>query len=412
MQPYSSNNEGESSPAERNFWQTLGILLRWRRWIVGATLGVAVAAVVISLLLPDWYRASTRLLPPASSSSNSITKFLSDSDIAPMASSLLGGGASSDYMRFMSLLTSHTVMGTVVDKFDLIEVYETTDTDAPRLRAIETLGDNVEFAIDNEYEYLSIQLYDKDPQRAAEMANYFAEVLNDRQSELATENATRYRKFVEDRYRQTEQRLDSARVRKQEFEEDHGVIELPEQAKQFLTSMAELRVSTIQNEIRLGALQQQYGSNNAQVASLDQMVQTAHEKQEQLMSGQDALLPVAYQNLPEVSRQYAQIMQEVTIQEELLKFIRPLYEQAIFDERQEVTAVQVIDPATPPVDDSWPPRAIICVMATLSAFLLSIIAVLTYDWFRRHRQYLADQIRSESRESAPPVQHPQTPNSA
>lgn len=412
MQPYSSNDEGEESPAEQNFWRTLGKLYRWRHWIVGLTTVVAVAAVVISLMLPDWYRASTRLLPPASSSSSSITKFLSDSDIAPMASTLLGEGPSGDYMRFMSLLTSRTVMGSVVDEFNLIDVYETAETDAPRVRAIETLEDNVEFTIDDEFEYLSVQVYDKDPERAADLANYFAEVLNNRQSELSTENATRYRRFVESRYRQTERRLDSARVDKQEFEEEHGVVQLPEQARQFLTSMAELRVSTIQNEIRLGALRQQYGAGNAQVASLEQMVETAQEKQQELLGGRDALLPVAYQNLPRVARQYAQIMQEVTVQEELLTYIRPLYEQAIFDEEREVTAVQVIDPATPPVEDSWPPRAVICIVAALSAFLLSIIAVLTYDWFRRNRQYLADQIRDQSRESTPQIDRSQTPTSA
>lgn len=400
MQPHSSNNEDNRSNAETNLWQTLGVLYRWRRAIIGTTSVVAVAAVVISLLLPDWYRASTRLLPPESSSSTGgITSMLQNSgNIPSMASSLLGG-PSGNYMRFMALLTSDTVMGKVVDRFDLVDVYETADSEAPRQKAIEALGDNVDFTIDDEFEYLSVKVYDKDPERAASIANYFAQTLNNRHSDLAAENARTYRQFVEKRYRQTEHRLDSARTKKQKFEEKYGVIQLPEQARQFLTSVAELRASTIQNEIKLGALRQTYGSNNSQVASLEQMVQTAHEKQEELLSGQDMLLPIAYQNLPQVARQYAQIMQEITIQEQLIEYVRPLYEQAIFDEQKEITAVQVIDPATPPVEDAWPPRAIICIMATLSAFLLTIIAVLTYDWFRRNRTYLAAQIRREAQES-------------
>lgn len=415
MQPHRSNNEENQSDAETNLWRTLGILYRWKSTIVGATCIAAVAAVVISLLLPDWYRASTRLLPPESTSGSGggISGMLaSDSNIPSMASSLLNRSGG-NYMRFMALLTSETVMGEVVDEFDLIEVYETGDTKAPRQRAIEALSGNVDFTIDDEFEFLSVKVYDKDPERAAAIANHFAQTLNDRHSELAAENARTYRRFVEKRYRQTERRLDSARMAKQEFEEEHGVIQLPEQAEQFLTSVAELRAQTIQNEIKLGALRQQYGSNNSQVSSLQQMVQTAHEKQEELMSGQDMLLPVAYQNLPQVARRYAQIMQEITIQEQLLKYVRPMYEQAVFDEQKEVTAVQIIDPADPPVEDSWPPRAIICIMATLSAFLLSVIAVLSYEWFRRNREYLAEQIRREAEASAPePLsQRSQTPTS-
>lgn len=381
---------------DRTFWNTVGALYRHWRLITAATFTVAVLSVVISLLLPDWYRASTRLLPPESGGPSNIAAMMggsSNEQLGSIASSLLGGGAGGNYTRFMSLLTSETVMEAVVDSFDLTRVYETTESRAPVGDAISELRGNVSFVIDDEYEHLSIRVYDRDPQRAADMANFFARHLNERHTELSSQNAATYRRFIEERYRDVEAALDSARLAKQEFEEQHGVIQLPDQARQFLTSLAELRTETIQNEIRLEALRTQYGPNNTQVNLQEQLVEAARRQHEQMMGGSDVLLPVAYQNLPSLSRRYAEIMQEVTIQERILEYVRPLYEEARFDEQREKTAVQIVDPARPPVEAAWPVRSLICILATVSGFLLIIFGVVVWERMQANRSYLIRRLQ-------------------
>lgn len=398
MQPYTSNNNNETDRqkrAKRSIWQTLGTLYHWRRFITYVTLIVAAASVVLALLLPDWYKASTRLLPPTSSGGGDITNFLSSSsDLAPIASSLLGS-SSGDYMRFMSLLTSRSVMGSVVDRFNLQQVYETADAPAPRIAAINALEENVEFDIDDEFDHLSIVVYDKDPQRSAEIANYFAKRLNERFTELSSEHSAQYRKFVEKRYQKAEADLDSARIRKQHFEEKHGVAALPTQTQEFIAALAKLRASTITTQIELDALKQQYGPENTQVTSVEHLLTAAQQKQQAMLSGDKVLLPVAYEDLPVLSRRYANVAQEVAIQEQILKYVRPLYEQALFDEQRTRTALQIIDPAVPPAEAEWPPRGIICIAATLSAFLLAIIAVLSYSWLQRNQNTLVEKIQAE-----------------
>jgi uncharacterized protein involved in exopolysaccharide biosynthesis len=41
-----------------------GILLKWRKFIAICVLAVALVAVVISFLLPKWYKATATLMPP------------------------------------------------------------------------------------------------------------------------------------------------------------------------------------------------------------------------------------------------------------------------------------------------------------------------------------------------------------
>lgn len=396
-EPSRARGDGAPDPAhEQSIWNFFGALYRQRRWIVGITLIAAVGSVVGSLMLPDWYRSSTRLLPPESSMGSNFSAMLSSTSggLGSVAQSVLGG-SSGNYMRYMSILSSESMMRAVVNEFDLAEVYQTTDSKAPVVRAMQKLEENVDFVIDDQYEFLSIKVYDQKPDRAAEMANFLADRLNERHTQLSSQHAGNYRKFVEKRYRQAQTELDSILRIKQQFEEQHGVVQLPEQAQQFLSSMAEIRAQTVQHEIRYRALRSQYGSQNDQVASARELVEAANEKWQGMMEGEDGLLPVAYSNLPELGRRYAQIMQEVTVQEEILRFLGPMYEQARFNEQREMTAVQVIDPATPPIEPAWPIRSLVCIAATLSAFLLAVFGALLYDWIWRNREYLARHIERD-----------------
>jgi hypothetical protein len=74
----SDNRTDREDRAEETLWTVLGRLYRWKWFIAGVTAVVAVAAVVISLMLPDYYRASTRVLPPANTGGTSMLGSLSE----------------------------------------------------------------------------------------------------------------------------------------------------------------------------------------------------------------------------------------------------------------------------------------------------------------------------------------------
>ena len=59
-------------------------------------------------------------------------------------------------------MDSRSVKQSVIEEFDLIEVYDLADSDAPMEYAIEELEGNIEFVVDNEYNYLAVQVYDKE----------------------------------------------------------------------------------------------------------------------------------------------------------------------------------------------------------------------------------------------------------
>lgn len=380
--------------AEDTLWTVLGRLYRRRLFIVAVTGIVAVAAVVISLLLPNWYRAEARVLVPEATGGGLSSAILSNLPAA--ASALLGGGPGGDYTRYLAILTSRSVMTAAVDSFNLIRLYEVEDKQTPMEDAIRRLRENADFDLDMEYHFLRIAVLDKDPERAAAMSNFFVRKLNEVNERLTTESAGNYRKFIEQRYFEARAEMDSVLDATQRFQHEYGIYNLPRQTEAFFEQMASLRGSALEAEISHEALLAQYGPDNPRVESVAQMAQAANRKYQEALAGQERLLPVPQTEVPGVARRFMQLELERTIQATILEVLGPLYEQARFQEERESQAVQVVDEAIPPQRKATPRRSVICVLATLSAFLLAVAFVLVYEWWRENHRYYLRRLQHSS----------------
>ncbi|MBX2822754.1 MAG: lipopolysaccharide biosynthesis protein [Rhodothermaceae bacterium] len=379
------------------FWYLVATLLKWRVFIIGITAFVAILSIVLSLMMTEWYRAETRLLSPESSGTNPLSAALS-SNLSAAASALLGRSGG-DFFRYISILSSRTMYEKVVDEFDLVTAYETQDSKYPRSAAIKMLAENVDFPIDNEYEYLSIAVYDMDPQRAADIANFLVEELNIRNQELAAQDASNYRTFVENRHQEAIRDLDSLKTASQAFQLEYGVFDLESQAQVFLEQLAAIRTEEITLEIEYEALKAQYGEDNARVKTAGSAFSTARLKTREALEGQEEVFPVSRQEFPTVFREFVDLEQELLTQKSILEVITPLLEQARFQEERKYQAVQVVDAAIPPERKAKPKKSIIVIGATLSAFLVSVLFVLGFDWWRKNYSYISRRIQ-EARSKA------------
>jgi len=391
-----------NTPVNPHPWEALRTLYAARRLLVGITLAAATGALILSLLLPNWYRASARVLPPAGTAFSPLSSQL----LRDLPGALGGflGGSTRDYNRYLSILTSRTLHERVVDQFNLVAVYKLEGKRHPREEAIRELRDNVSFDVDRDFEYLEISVMDRDPQRAADMANFIVAELNRMNAQLLTENATRYRQYVERRYHEALARLDSVLDAQQRFQEKYGLFSVEAQTRGLLEYMATLRAQALETEMRYEALRSQLGDQNPQVQLLAEMRRTAETRYRQALAGQERLLPVPQREIPAAMRQYLELERERILQTRILEVLAPLYEQARFEEERRIEAVQVIDPAVPPVRKAWPPRTLLILGITLAAFALSVLGVLAKAWWQTQRLLLDRHVFAAST-------HPSTPTS-
>ena len=374
------------------FWQALSTIHRQRRWIFTLTLLAAIGSVVFSLMLPVWYAASTRVLPPEGGGGEGLGALIGD--LSPIAASFLGGGGG-DYGRYLAILGSRTTLHTVVDRFDLIEVYDTGSKLDPLDSAIRQLRSNTEFEVDLETNALTLTIYDQDPVRAAQIANFLVNELNRRNEQLAVEGATRFRDFVEGRYAEIEVRMDSALSAMTEFQRRNGVIELPSMAQGLIEATVAQQAEIGQIEVQYEALLSELGPENPQVVAARRALETARQGQSNLLNGREAVMPVAREQLPILAGEYARLYQDVLIQQALMEQARPILEQARFDEERDRVAVQVVDPAVPPSRKARPKRSIIVVAATISAFVFAILVALLEQIYSSKRPLIAAALWSD-----------------
>ncbi len=364
----------------------LTILTRHRKFISRFVLGVTVLVTVVALLSPKWYKSTAMVFPAeradifgAIEGVSSLMKSFSPA----RALSSLAGATETD--KYVVILKSKTVLNAVIEKFDLVRVYDITSY--PEEFTTKELLSNVEFEAEPEGN-LSITVYDKDPQRAADMVNYFVEMLNTVNARLQVQNAKGNRIFIEERYQKNLKDLAAAEDSMKAFQKKHGVIAMPEQTQASIKAAAELMAQLAVKEVEAGVLRRSQTPDHPAVVAAELQVDEFKRKLEEMNAGvggrvgkMDVFVP--FNKVPELGAEYLRRYREVEMQYKILQFIAPLYEQAKVEERRDTPSVIVLDKGRPAERKSKPKISLYALIALVSSSLIALIVVLGQEMFQR-----------------------------
>jgi len=241
----------------------LNLFSRWRMiFLLAAILSIVISAIVAFLITPKF--KSTASVFPAEKADllgglegiTSLAKSFSPSK----ALSSLGSNPETD--RYLAILKSGTVISAVIRKFDLVHVYDITSY--PGENTAKELLDNVDFTVETEGN-ITITVYDKDPKRAADMANYFVEMLNKKNTELQVQNARGNRQFIEERYNKNLSDLAASEDSLKAFQKKYGVIAMPEQTEASIKAAAEITGQLVIKEVQGEVFRRTQSSDNPSV---------------------------------------------------------------------------------------------------------------------------------------------------
>ncbi|MGH8676011.1 MAG: Wzz/FepE/Etk N-terminal domain-containing protein, partial [Burkholderiales bacterium] len=139
------------------------------RLLIVVPLVAGVAALGIGFLIPPTYTATARILPPQQQQSSAAALAAQLGALAGLAGGIAGIKSPADL--YVALLKSRTVYDAMIERFKLKELYEVKFTEDAR-RALESAMKASAGAKDG---MISIEVDDRDPKRAADMANAFVE---------------------------------------------------------------------------------------------------------------------------------------------------------------------------------------------------------------------------------------------
>ncbi len=336
---------------------------------------VALAAVVASLL-PARYTATVLIMPPQGGSS-SAAMLAQLGNLGAMASLGGGMGIKNPNDLQVSLLKSAAVENAMAERFHFQALYHSRylSTARKRWERKSTVDNGLKDGL------IRLSVIDKDPRRAAEMANAWVEEYRRLMATLAVTEASQRRLFFEHEVSGARGDLNAAEDNLKKTEERTGVIEIDSQSRAMIASAAMLRAQLEAKYVEIRAMrefaadqnpdlvraQQEFSGIESQLAGMD----LAADRR-----GGDLVVPKG--NVTQAGLDYARALRDVKYRETLYELLTRQYEVARVDEARQGAPVQIVDPASVPDRSSSSYRILIVVVTLLLALPLAmLIAVVT-----------------------------------
>jgi uncharacterized protein involved in exopolysaccharide biosynthesis len=343
----------EGEPRGTSLLDLLIVLAERKRVILLSVLIFGIAATVIALVTPPTFTATAVIMPPQQQSSTAAALLGQLGGIAGMAGQSLGIKNPSDI--YIGILSSRTVMDKLVTQHSLKDVYEVNTLTDARRKLSKYSSFNAA-----KYSMIHISVEDRDPKRAADLANAYVECLQEQNSRLAVSEAAQRRLFFEQELDKEKALLAEAETDLQKMQEQKGLIQVTSQVSAVIQSMAQMRAEIVAREVALERLKAGATARNPEVQRQEIEIEALRAQMKELEAksardGSNPFMPTSM--VPAAALDYARRLREVRYHEALYELLARQYEVARVDEARESPVIQVVDQAVPPEKKSAPRRS-------------------------------------------------------
>ncbi|HJW31182.1 MAG TPA: hypothetical protein VJ508_18270 [Saprospiraceae bacterium] len=355
----------------------LGILYPWRRMILRVTAAVFVLSMLGSLLMKNYYQGKTIF-------------YAASQDLFKPEKVFGGGqtemyyyGSGEDIDRILTVGNSHEVVDFLIDSFDLWKPYNIKPgTPKARFKIRKAFRENYNILLTKQ-DALELTVEDKDPARAAALANAAREKINIlvrsiiRNSQIGVVSS--FSKSIQNKEKIMNGTLDSLIY----YRQKSGIYDPAGQTELLATRVTEVTNSVERDKATLSALQSEKISKKlADTLSVIRARISGAERELALLNATD---PNAHYSLSNFNKakgkvellenRYARSYEQIGYDLEKLK----IYNAAI---DITVPALHLIEPAEVPLYKSRPKRSVIVIACTIAAFLFSLAAALVIESYK------------------------------
>lgn len=374
----------ESLPAEdeMSLLDPLIVLAKHKRLVLGVPFVAAIGAAITSLLLPDIYTGTARILPPQQSASAASAML---SQLGGVLGGLGGAGGAlgvrSPNDLYVGMLKSRTVADNLIVRFDLSKIYDQKLQSSTRNvlqgnTAISTGRDGI----------ITINVDDTDAKRAAELANAYVDELMKLTKVLAVTEASQRRLFFERQLLQAKDNLTEAEIAARQGLQKGGLAQVDAQGRSMIAVTARLRAEISAKEVQLGAMRTFAAEGNPELQRTQQELEALRRE----LGRVEGSSPVAAVGKGDASGNTGLDnlgrLRDVKYYEFLYELLAKQYELAKIDEAKDATVVQIMDKAIEPDRKSRPVRSQIVLLSTLGAGLLAVVWIFVLEALTRNNR--------------------------
>ena len=375
-----------------DLYRLVFIASKWAKFIVKTTVIVCVATVIVLLLLPNWYTATTSIFPAERESSfmGLASSILQGVGLMSGQEMVLPAFATPSHV-YAAVLRSRTVVEAVVQEHDLKKRYKSKTTE----EAVRECLSHTRIRVGPEG-IVSVSFEDIDKKRAADVANSFVEELNHINQKVSSSRARSTRIFMEERLGETARALEQAEDTLRSFQEGNKAISLDEQMKAQIQNVAALEGRLAMVEIELGLLRRTFIPDHPEITRKQMEISEIKRKISAMNTGTPGsrdygMLGLPFAQVPRLALEFGRLLRDVKIKETLYGLLTEQYEHAKIQEAKDTPTIQILDVAKVPEKKSRPKRLIILAIAGGLGVVLSML----YAVILEHIQTLKETRPSE-----------------
>ncbi len=352
------------------------------RLLVLGPLVCGLAALGISSAITPTFTAKTLFLPPQQQQSATASVLASLGALGGLAGATSGIKSPAD--QYIAFLKSVSVQDALIDRFKLVERYETKLKTDARLELTAKVR-----IVSGKDGLISLEVDDKDPKFAADLANAHVEELRNLHGRLAVTEAQQRRMFFEKQLQITKENLAKAELALKSSGINSSV--LKSSPSSAVEAVARLKAGVSVQEVKLGSMRN-YLTENA--PEFKQALNELGSLKSQLFKAEQEE-PASKDPSDYVAR-----YREFKYQETMFELFAKQFELAKVDESREGAVIQVLDVAQPPERKVKPKKALIAIIATLASGFALLLFVFVRNTFKNAAQDESTKIKIVSIQSS------------
>lgn len=377
----SEPSHGNQEEAEISVLDLLAALGRKKYIFIRTVVVAVVIGILLVLFLPKNYTAEVTLLPPQSQSSLGSMLSSELGGLGAMAS-LAGGslGLKNPNDRYVAMFRSRVVEDAMVQKYGLMQEYHA------KLLSVARKDFESHAKVDGTTKdgLIHISVTDRNPQRAAELANGYVAEFRDLSQHLAISEAAQRRLFYQSQMQQAQDQLTEAEAAMVKAEQQTGIIQVGGQTEALIQEGAQLRGQIAAKEAEIEGLRSFAAPGNPNLQQAEQELSSLQQQLSALAGngkGAEGDLLIPRGKLTDAEFDYLRKYRNVAYYQSIVNVLAQQYELAKLDEAKQGALIQVVDPAIPPDHKSSPKRGLILVASLLVGIFFGILfALLAEGW--------------------------------
>lgn len=187
----------------KNLVEFVRIMLKWKRLILIVTVIAIVGSIVLAVLQPNYYKSTTIFYPNNLGSFD--RSYLFGTGERDKIQSMFG--SKQDVNRVISIANSSELIGQVIDHYNLTAHYNIDSTNSDwRYKVMKEFSKNFK-VIKSELDNIELSVWDRDPDKASQIANYFVMRINQIYSSLLVERNKSNATSIEERLNEINESL-------------------------------------------------------------------------------------------------------------------------------------------------------------------------------------------------------------